>query len=129
MKNHYKNSRIVLLNSVSDELLATLYENALALLYPSLYEGFGLPIVEAMSMGTPVITSNCSSMCEVAGDAAILIDPYNTNQLAEAMIKIIQDVNESVRLKELGYKRVRLFSWDNAAFKVCNLYNRILSEQ
>ncbi|NIP51317.1 MAG: glycosyltransferase family 4 protein, partial [candidate division Zixibacteria bacterium] len=79
----------VFLGAVSDGVLVALYKQSLALVYPSLYEGFGLPLVEAMALGTPVITSNCSSMPEVAGNAALLINPYDVEQIAAAMKRIV----------------------------------------
>ena len=123
----FGDNHLIFLGSVADSLLTTLYKNALALVYPSLYEGFGLPIVEAMKMGTPVITSNCSSMQEIAGNAAILIDPKNVNQLAEAMLNITQHENTRTRLIKLGRKRIMDFSWEKAARKVSELYEEILS--
>jgi len=88
---------IIFLGTVDEQMLVSLYKNALALVYPSLYEGFGLPIIEAMKLGTPVITSNRSSMEEVAGNAAMLVDPYDSRQLALAMLKLIQDRSERAR--------------------------------
>lgn len=123
----YGDNNLVFLGSVADSLLTTLYRNALALVYPSLYEGFGLPIVEAMKMGTPVITSNCSSMQEIAGSAAILVDPTNVGQLAKAMLNITQHKDTRTRLINLGNKRVRDFSWEKAAREVCKLYEKYLS--
>lgn len=124
-----KNNRIIFCGSVSEKKLVNLYKHAIAFVYPSLYEGFGLPILEAMSTETPVITSNCSSMPEVAGEAAILVDPYNVDQLADAILKVLQDNSEKRRLGHLGTRRAKCFSWKKAAWLVEALYARILSQR
>jgi glycosyltransferase involved in cell wall biosynthesis len=113
---------LVFVGSVDDDLLVALYKRAVALVYPSLYEGFGLPILEAMSLGVPVITSNCSSMPEVAGNAALLVDPYNVDQIADAMISLVQNKDVRDPLINSGKSRVRQFSWDAAARKTIELY-------
>ncbi|RJQ32451.1 glycosyltransferase family 1 protein [Candidatus Parcubacteria bacterium] len=92
-----------------------LYKNCVACLFPSINEGFGMPIVEAMSLGAPVVTSNISSMSEVAGEAGILVDPFNTDQLANAMWNIFSDKNLRNNLIKKGKDRSKLFSWDKAA--------------
>jgi len=95
--------------------LDALLREATAFLFPSLYEGFGLPILEAFDAGVPVITSNRASMPEVAGDAAILIDPQNPQQIVEAMEKIIKDFALRAKLVARGKKRLDLFSWEKCA--------------
>jgi glycosyltransferase involved in cell wall biosynthesis len=117
--------KLIFLGPVYEEVLVSLYKHAVALVYPSLYEGFGLPILEAMSVGTPVITSNCSSMPEVAGSAALLIDPYNVEQLAGAILKIVTDGAERTRLRALGIQRVKQFSWAQTANSIFELYETI----
>ncbi|MPR63805.1 glycosyltransferase family 1 protein [Ochrobactrum intermedium] len=110
------------LGYVSDEKLVFLYENAKFLVMPSIYEGFGLPIIEAQSRSTPVITSNVSSMPEVAGDGAILVDPMEVNQIAFAMQKLASD--EEFRIK-LGCKAKRnsmRFSWSAAAVQLESIF-------
>ena len=99
------------------------------MVYPSLYEGFGLPILEAMSFGTPVITSNCSSMPEVAGNAAILVRPNNVNEIEKALFKLANDRDERERLKILGLQRVKKFSWEKAARQTLETYKQILSDR
>lgn len=103
------------LGRVKDEELPALYSGALAFTYPSLYEGFGLPILEAMACSCPVITSNSSSLPEVAGDGAIYADPLSVEQILEAMFKIAQ--NDSLRdnLITKGSKQVEKFSWEKCA--------------
>lgn len=109
-------------DSVSEEALINLYEDAVALIYPSLYEGFGLPILEAMSLGTPVITSNRSAMPEVAGNAAILVDPLDVAQISAAMVAVVRSKGMRERLRTLGYKRAGDFSWPAVARKTLSLY-------
>ena len=118
--------KLIFLGQVSEEILITLYKHAIALVYPSLYEGFGLPVLEAMAMGTPVIASNCASMPEVAGKAAILIDPYNINQLVDAIIGIINDRSEREKLRYLGLCRAKKFSWEKIARMILYLYEECL---
>ncbi|NEO83385.1 MAG: glycosyltransferase family 4 protein [Spirulina sp. SIO3F2] len=93
------------------EKLPQLIAQAIALVFPSLWEGFGLPVLEAMACGTPVITSNVSSLPEVAGDAALLVDPYNLDELIAAMHAIATDYNLRDNLSELGLLRSSEFSW------------------
>jgi len=105
--------------------LLSYYENAICLMFPSLYEGFGLPILEAMSRGTPVITSNVSSMQEVAGDAALLVDPYDTSAIADAMNKLLRDDRFRARLINMGFKRAKEFSWKKCAEQTLKVLNRV----
>ena len=105
---------VVHLASVSGDELACLYSGARGLLYPSLYEGFGLPILEAMASGCPVLTSNCTAMPEVAGDAAILVDPLSVHSIADG-IRHLANENCSRVLREKGFQRSRLFSWERTA--------------
>lgn len=102
------------LPSVSGGDLACLYSGARGLLYPSLYEGFGLPILEAMASGCPVLTSNCTSMPEVAGDAAILVDPLSVHSIADG-IRLLANENCARDLREKGFQRHRRFSWERTA--------------
>ena len=96
---------------VAEEDKAALISGAVALLLPSLYEGFGLPVVEAMQCGTPVICSNTSSQPEVAGEAALLVDPTNIGELAQAMWRLLDDANLRQTLVERGYTQAQKFSW------------------
>ena len=124
IKMHSLNGYIHLTGYVPRYKLVSLYKKALCLLFPSLYEGFGFPILEAMSCGTPVITSNTSSMPEVAGDAALLVDPYNVNALAEAMHSIMKSENLMERLMAKGFERIRLFSWERCAGKTIQAFEK-----
>jgi len=107
--------RVVFVGTTSDEELRALYHAALALVYPSLGEGFGLPIVEAMACGCPVITSTISSMPEVAGDAALLVDPRDDDAITAALCSVLGDPALRERLIVRGHTRAALFTWDEAA--------------
>jgi glycosyltransferase involved in cell wall biosynthesis len=111
--------RVVHLTSVDDDELASLYSGARGLLYPSLYEGFGLPILEAMSSGCPVLTSNCTAMPEVAGDAAVLVDPLSVQSIADG-IRILAHEGRALDLSQKGYKHSQEFSWERTAQMVEN---------
>jgi glycosyltransferase involved in cell wall biosynthesis len=104
---------------VSDEELARLYRGALCLVYPSLYEGFGLPIVEAMACGTPVVTSRGGATEETAGGAAVLVDPRNPRAIADGVDEAIRRRDE---LRRLGLERARAFSWGAAARATVDVY-------
>lgn len=104
---------------LDDESLASLYRGALALVFPSLYEGFGLPIVEAMACGTPVITSRGSSMAEVAGEGnALFVDPHEPAELAHAMECVAADASLRTRLRDKGMKRAGTYRWDRVIDRV-----------
>ncbi|HID62250.1 MAG TPA: glycosyltransferase family 1 protein [Anaerolineae bacterium] len=100
---------------VSQDDLPVLLSGARLFVFPSLYEGFGLPVLEAMACGTPVLCSNVSSLPEVAGDAALLIDPLDVKGMAEAMGRLLQDGKLRTQLVERGFRQVRQFSWERCA--------------
>jgi glycosyltransferase involved in cell wall biosynthesis len=100
---------------VADELLPTLYSGALAFVYPSLYEGFGLPPLEAMACGTPVLTSNVTSLPEVVGDAGLLVDPYNVEAIAHGIRRLVEDSALREELKRKGLERAKQFTWERTA--------------
>lgn len=106
--------------------LPSLYSGAICFAFPSLYEGFGLPILEAMSCGTPVVTSNISSLPEVAGDAALTINPYDVGELTHALEKIISDSALRDTLIKKGYERVQQFTWESSAQQLINIYMNLL---
>jgi glycosyltransferase involved in cell wall biosynthesis len=118
--------KIRLLEYVSKKDLMYLYHGAFCLVFPSLYEGFGLPPLEAMSLGCPVITSNVSSLPEVCGDAAIYVDPYNSDDIRQAIEKLINNPQMQLQLTEAGKKRVELFSMENYAKKLYEAYTKII---
>jgi len=103
---------------VPEAQLPSLYRGAQALVFPSLYEGFGLPLLEAMACGTPVVSSNTTAMPEVAGDAALLVDPTSVEQIASAMERIVSDSSLRRQLREKGLARAVQFSWDSTAASV-----------
>ncbi len=110
---------IIYTGFVSDSDLISLYSGAKALVYPSLYEGFGLPILQAFACECPVVTSNLGSMKEVAGDAAVLVDPYDVNSIASGIDKA---VNSPKTLTSKGLKRAGEFSWEKAARQTLEVY-------
>ncbi|AUS99244.1 glycosyl transferase family 1 [Nostoc sp. CENA543] len=114
------------LDYLSDELVALFYSKADVFVYPSHYEGFGLPVLEAMTLGAPVVSSNTSSIPEVAGDAAILIDPQDPMQLAESILKVISDRQLRQDLIDRGKARAKLFSWERTARETLNAYRTII---
>lgn len=110
--------RVVFLGRVDDAQLPALYRGALALLFPSLYEGFGLPVVEAMACGIPVLTSTVTALPEVAGDAALLVDPYDVDALANGIERVLTDEALRARLRLAGPKRAAMFRWDDVAARI-----------
>lgn len=106
--------------------LPALYTYAACTAFVSLYEGFGLPILESMGCDTPVVTSQVSSLPEVAGDAALMVDPYNTDAVADAILRILEDNALRQTLIERGRARVQQFRWDNAARQLVALYQQVL---
>jgi glycosyltransferase involved in cell wall biosynthesis len=118
---------ILFLGVVSDEDLPMLYNCAGIFVYPSLYEGFGLPPLEAMACGIPVITSNTSSLPEVIGDAGIMIDPTDVGSLCEAMYNVLSKKELWNHMSGMGLERSKLFSWEKAAKKILEIYDEVLS--
>ena len=93
--------------------------------FPSLYEGFGMPVLEAMACGAPTITSSTSSLPEVAGDAALLVDPDDVEGLARAMVNVVSDADLQRSLRQRGYERARIFTWQRAARSTSALYREL----
>ncbi|HXG02176.1 MAG TPA: glycosyltransferase family 1 protein, partial [Candidatus Binatia bacterium] len=118
--------QVVALGYLSDPDVATLLSFAEALVYPSLYEGFGLPVLEAMAVGTPVITSNTTSLPEVAGDAAVLVDPTSVGAIADAMRQCYLNAAVKTELGLRGRRRAATFTWDRAARSTVAAYRRAL---
>jgi glycosyltransferase involved in cell wall biosynthesis len=123
---HKLDKHVRFLGFQPQETLASFYQLAGAFIFPSLYEGFGLPPLEAMACGTPVITSNVSSLPEVAGDAALLVDPYDANALAQAMVRIFADHALRETLIARGHTRARQFSWADSVSRIHAVYMDIL---
>ena len=120
--------RVFFTGRVPDEWLPALYSGALLMVYPSLYEGFGLPPLEAMSTGTAVITSNQTSLPEVVGDAAWMVNPLDTLEIAEAIKTLVLNESERKRLAQAGLKRSRLFSWEQAAKQTWTVLRTVAEE-
>jgi glycosyltransferase involved in cell wall biosynthesis len=111
---------------VDDETLDVLYTAAAALVFPSLYEGFGLPPVEAMAHGTPVIASNTSSLPEVVGDSALLVDPYDARAIAHAMTMLLLDTGTAQEFARKGRERAKNFNWERTARETLEVYRDVL---
>ena len=114
-------AQISFVGAVSDKQLASLYRGALALVFVSLYEGFGLPIIECMACGAPVLTSTTTAMPEAAGDAAMLVDPYDLDAISDGMRRLADDAALRASLSARGLSRAAIFSWDKIGAKVRDL--------
>lgn len=126
--NEALRSRLVVTGFVPDAELAPLYSDALAFVYPSLYEGFGLPPLEAMQCGLPVITSDIPAITEVVGDAAVRVPPTDSDALCQAILSVVNSKSVQLAMSEKAVKRAALFSWDKFTAEHVALYKRILSE-
>lgn len=120
--------RIRRLSGVDDEELATLYGHANLFVFPSLFEGFGLPPLEAMACGAPVVCSGAASLPEVVGDAAELFDPNSVDQLVEAMRRVLNDQAWADELRARGRKRAELFTWERTADGMIALFEQVLRD-
>lgn len=118
----------VVQRNVSDEEMLALYKNALYFVFPSKYEGFGIPVLEAFSQGCPVAASNCPALAEVCGDAAAYFDPYSVDSIYHTIRKMTESKQLRDELSNLGVERERVFSWDLAASKTLDVYSKVLSE-
>lgn len=118
-------SRVHILDYVSDEQLGALYQRASLFIYPSHYEGFGLTVLEAMASGTPVLTSNKSSLPEVAGDAAFLTDPSDIESISDAIVRICLDPTMSQKMVRAGINRAKTFRWSECAKRVAEIYETV----
>ena len=107
--------RIIVTGYVADEDVAAVYSGALALVFPSLYEGFGFPVLEAMRCGTPVLTANTSSLPELAGDAALLVDPLDVQAITNGIARLVDDPDLRADLVRRGCRQVEQFTWKRAA--------------
>lgn len=108
-------SRVFLTTHVPDELLPAIYSGAYVFVYASLYEGFGLPALEAMASGTPTLVGNRTSLPEVVGDAALQVDPYDVEAIADGVCRLVDDDSLRTKLRQEGFKQARLFAWDRTA--------------
>jgi glycosyltransferase involved in cell wall biosynthesis/ubiquinone/menaquinone biosynthesis C-methylase UbiE len=120
--------RVKFLGYVKEADLRVLYSSAKLLVYPSIYEGFGLPPLEAMACGAPVITSNTSALPEVVGDAAILIDPHNSEELCQMMQRVLCNDELRLRMRQRSLARAQLFSWERTAAETLAVYQELCAE-
>ena len=123
---HQLHNYVRFLGYLPEDTLAVMYRLAGVFVFPSLYEGFGLPPLEAMASGTPVVTSNVSSLPEVAGDAAVLVDPYDANAIADGMYRVLTDNNLRSELRRRGPERAGQFSWESSVRRVREIYGQVL---
>jgi alpha-1,3-rhamnosyl/mannosyltransferase len=118
--------QVLILGHVSDEALPAIYQGASLFLYPTLYEGFGLPVVEAMASGTPVITSNNSALREIAGGYSHLVDPLDIEEIARAIAHCMSDPAHRENLRKLGLRRSESFQWSRTAEQTLALYREVM---
>jgi glycosyltransferase involved in cell wall biosynthesis len=116
---------VIFLGFIPPQALPKLYSSADLFVYPSLYEGFGLPVLEAMACGTPLIASNSSSLPEVVGNAGLLVKPNDSHELAEAMIQVLSHRSLSLELTAKGLQRSKLFSWEQTAKETLKVYREV----
>ena len=125
VERHHVSQLVHFTGVVPEEKLPSLYRGAEALVFPSLYEGFGLPLLEAMACGIPVMTANTTALPEVAGGAALLVDPTSIEQIAQAMERIVSDRSLRQRLRDKGIARAAQFSWTKTVSRVREILVRI----
>ena len=119
---------VAFLGYVPDHDMPALYSGTTAFVFPSLYEGFGLPLLEAMACGAPVVTSNVSATAEIAGDVALLVDPLDTYAIADAIERLLCDDGVRADLRERGFARAAEFSWKRAARETLLLYELVAAQ-
>jgi glycosyltransferase involved in cell wall biosynthesis len=113
------------LGKVADDRLPDVYRCADVLLFPSWYEGFGLPVIEAMASGVPVVASDRGSLPEVVGDAGVLVDPEDHETMAKSVATIFDDAGFRAKLREAGLERARLFTWEKTAKRTLEVYRKV----
>ncbi len=128
VKNRGLGIRVHFIDYVPFSDLPELYSRAKIFLFPSLYEGFGIPVIEAMACGCPVLTSNVSSLPEVCGNAAYYVDPYSVDNIAAGMTKLLEDVSLRQELIQKGFERIKMFSWEKSAKQILDIIRKIDNE-
>jgi glycosyltransferase involved in cell wall biosynthesis len=121
--------QVIFTDYVSEEDLILFYNSAEAFVYPSLYEGFGLAVLEAMACGLPVVCSNVTSLPEVVGDAGILVDPYSVDQLTQALAQVLKNAKLRRELRARGLQRARQFRWDVAAHRLLSVFAEVMESR
>ena len=116
----------ILLPFITDEELAAIYKTCFAFIWPSLWEGFGLPVLEAMAAGAPVLTSNSTSLPESSGGCALLVDPMNTEEITKGIMRLIEDQSLREELKEKGKTWAKNFTWENTVRETINVWKKVL---
>ena len=125
---HKLHKHVRFLGYLKDDTLTVLYRLASVFVFPSLYEGFGLPPLEAMASGTPVVTSNVSSLPEVTGDAAVLVDPYDVEAIGDGIRRVLDDPRFAEDLRRKGLERAREFSWERSVEKTQQVYREVAAD-
>lgn len=128
LKKRKVEDKIILVGYITDEEKACLYARARAFVFPSLYEGFGIPVLEAMACKTPVLTSNASSLPEVTADKAVLCNPLDTFEIADGFYRLATDDALCERLSSEGFERAQSFSWESAAEKMYGVYEKLVGQ-
>lgn len=129
LRERYAEIKLTVLGYLPDDELKSLLRQVDVFVYPSLYEGFGLPVLEAMACGCPVITSNTSSLPEVTDDAALLVDPYNVNELARAILAVLNDHTLKQDMSAKGIRQAQQFSWDKAAQEYLKIFRKLHNDE
>lgn len=117
-------SRVIFAGYLPDEIMIPLFKNALFLVFPSLIEGFGLPVIEAMALGCPILASNIPVIEEIGGDAYEKVDPCSVDDIAEGMRRLLSSKGHRDSIRKLGYERAKLFSWEESAKKLLSLFHK-----
>lgn len=125
IKDYGLEDKVIITGYIDEEDKPLLYKMSNAFVFPSLYEGFGMPVLEAMASGVPVITSNTSSLPEVVGDAGFLTDLYNTKELADAIIEVLENEELRAKMIDKGLKQSQKFSWKKSAKKLIEIYKEV----
>ena len=124
-RSHGIENRVVCPGRLNVAELRVLYSNAAVFVFPSIYEGFGMPVLEAMACGAPVITSNTTALPEAAGNAAVLVNPEDAEELGNAMIRVLEDSALRDNLRAKGFERVKQFTWERAAHQTMAVYREV----
>jgi glycosyltransferase involved in cell wall biosynthesis len=127
IKRYHLDERVVFTGYIDDNSLAELYRRADVFSYVPLYEGFGMPVSEAMSFGLPIITSNTSSLPEVVGDTALQVNPYHVDEIAEGLLSLIRNEDLRKRLGEAAKERSAIFQWDRSAREHLNVFLQVIN--